>query len=108
MIILAMETSTIVMLVVGLIVMLVILSILGQFFGLWVRAFFSGAHVSFKELIGMRLRKVDAATIVISRIQAMRAGIPVSQTEMESHMLAGGDVERVINAMIAANKANID
>jgi len=79
-----------------------------QFVGLYIRAFFSGAHVSFRELVGMRLRKVDATTIVISRISAMRAGLAVSQAEMESHVLAGGDVDRVIRAMIAATKANID
>jgi uncharacterized protein YqfA (UPF0365 family) len=38
----------------------------------------------------------------------MRAGLPVMTPEMESHVLAGGDVDRVIRAMIAANKANID
>jgi uncharacterized protein YqfA (UPF0365 family) len=56
----------------------------------------------------MRLRKVNATTIVNSRIQATRAGLQISQAEMESHLLAGGDVQRVIAAMIAANKANID
>jgi uncharacterized protein YqfA (UPF0365 family) len=95
-------------LLIGLLVLIIFMAVMFQFFGLYIRAFFSGAHVSFRELIGMRLRKVDANTIVISRISAMRAGLAVSQAEMESHMLAGGDVDRVIRAMIAANKANID
>jgi uncharacterized protein YqfA (UPF0365 family) len=95
-------------LVVAAVIMIVIMTVMAQFLGLYIRAFFSGAHVSFRELIGMRLRKVAALTIVNSRIQAMRAGLDVSQAEMESHMLAGGDVERVIRAMIAASKANID
>jgi uncharacterized protein YqfA (UPF0365 family) len=60
------------------------------------------------ELIGMKLRKVPASVIVNSRIQATRAGLNVTQTEMESHLLAGGDVPRVITSMIAASKANID
>ncbi len=93
---------------IGLLVLIIMIAVMFQFLGLYIRAFFSGAHVSFRELIGMRLRKVDATTIVISRIQAMRAGLAASQAEMESHMLAGGDVDRVIRAMIAANKANID
>jgi uncharacterized protein YqfA (UPF0365 family) len=63
--------------------------------------------VSLFELIGMRLRKVNSTVIVNARIQASRAGLTISQPEMESHMLAGGDVQRVIAAMIAANKANI-
>jgi uncharacterized protein YqfA (UPF0365 family) len=99
---------TIAGLLIGILVLIIAIAVMFQFLGLYIRAFFSGAHVSFRELIGMRLRKVDAATIVISRIQAMRAGLAVSQSEMESHMLAGGDVDRVIRAMIAANKANID
>jgi uncharacterized protein YqfA (UPF0365 family) len=60
------------------------------------------------DLIGMKLRKVPAVIIVNARIQASRAGLDVSQREMESHLLAGGDVQRVISSMIAANKANID
>jgi uncharacterized protein YqfA (UPF0365 family) len=87
---------------------MVIVLIVGQFLGLYVRALVSGARVSMIELIGMKLRKVPAATIVNSRIQASRAGLEISQAEMESHLLAGGDVPRVITAMIAANKANIE
>ncbi len=56
----------------------------------------------------MRLRRVPTTVIVDSRIQAYRAGLHITSAEMESHVLAGGDVRRVINAMIAAHKANID
>src|SRR3982751_2782890 len=90
------------------IVLLVIFAVLFQFIGLYVRALVSGARVSFIDLVGMKLRKVNATLIVNSRIQATRAGLIVSQAEMETHVLAGGDLLRVINAMIAANKANID
>src|SRR5688500_1737829 len=79
-----------------------------NFIGLYVRALVSGAHVTFVELIGMRIRNVNPTVIVNARIQALRAGLNVSSTEMESHVLAGGNVIRVINAMIAANKANIE
>jgi uncharacterized protein YqfA (UPF0365 family) len=86
----------------------VVILILGQFVGLYIRARVSGARVGWVELLGMRLRKVNALVIVNSRIQASRAGLEISQAEMESHLLAGGDVPRVINAMIAASKAGID
>jgi uncharacterized protein YqfA (UPF0365 family) len=91
-----------------LIVFLVVFAVLFNFIGLYVRAYVSGARVSMPELIGMKLRKVPAVVIVNSRIQAHRAGLNVTTQEMESHVLAGGDVQRVINAMIAANKANIN
>jgi uncharacterized protein YqfA (UPF0365 family) len=103
-----MNALTMGIIIVGLLIAIIMMAILAQFIGLYIRAWVSGAHVNLRDLVGMRLRKVDALTIVNSRIQAMRAGLPVMTPEMESHMLAGGDVDRVIRAMIAANKANID
>jgi uncharacterized protein YqfA (UPF0365 family) len=90
------------------VIVLIVLIVMFNFIGLYVRALVSGAHVTFSDLIGMRIRNVNPLVIVNSRIQAMRAGLRVSTGEMESHVLAGGNVMRVINAMIAANKANID
>ena len=90
------------------IVVLVIAFLMFSFIGLYIRALVSGARVSFVELFGMKLRRVNAQAIVDARIQATRAGITVPQNEMESHVLAGGRLLNVINAMIVANKANID
>ena len=95
-------------LIIAAIFVIVIVAIISQFIGLYVRSWVSGASVSFVDLIGMRLRKVNTLAIVNSRIQAHRAGLQISTMEMESHYLAGGNVQRVINAMIAATKANID
>src|SRR5438270_4932144 len=97
----------IILLVIIVIIFLVLVGVVGQFVGLYIRSWVSGAHVGLVELMGMRLRKVNALAIVNSRIQAHRAGLHITTPEMESHYLAGGDVQRVINAMIAANKANI-
>jgi uncharacterized protein YqfA (UPF0365 family) len=99
---------SIIVAVVVIIFVLVFVVLVANFIGLYVRAMFSGAKVSFFELFGMRMRKVNAPTIVIGRIQATQAGLQVTQREMESHLLSGGDVQRVINAMIAASKAGID
>jgi uncharacterized protein YqfA (UPF0365 family) len=95
--------------VIGVVIVgLIIFALLFQFLGLYIRALSSGAKVSIIELLGMRLRRVNALTIVNARIQASRAGLQVTQSEMESHLLAGGDVQRVILAMIAASRAGID
>jgi uncharacterized protein YqfA (UPF0365 family) len=91
-----------------LVVLLIVLLIMFNFVGLYVRAMVSGSHVTFADLVGMRIRNVNPLIIVNSRIQAMRAGLQVSGREMESHVLAGGNVMRVINAIIRANKANIE
>src|SRR4051812_15968742 len=91
-----------------LILLFIAFAVMFQFLGLYVRALVSGARVGMLDLVGMKLRKVNSTVIINSRIQALRSGLQVFQAEMESHMLAGGDVPRVITAMIAANKANID
>ncbi|MCK4236868.1 MAG: flotillin-like protein FloA [Candidatus Krumholzibacteria bacterium] len=76
--------------------------------GLWITAYFSGVKVRiFKDLIGMRLRKVPPAHIIRPKIAATKAGIQVDIDKMEAHYLAGGSVPNVINALISADKANI-
>lgn len=75
---------------------------------LWLQAHLSGAPVTFAELIGMILRKVDRETIVVSRITAMKAGIELSTAQLESHYLAGGNVPDVVKAMIILKQAGID
>lgn len=77
------------------------------FFRLWLRALLSGASVGFGSLLGMSLRKVNPSVIVDSRIMAVKAGLNISTVEIETHYLAGGNVVRVVQALIAANKANI-
>ncbi len=78
-----------------------------NFIGLYIRALFSGAKVSLLELIGMRLRGIPNSLIVNSRITAVRAGLGLSTAQLETHYLAGGNVEQVVRAMIAADKAQI-
>lgn len=77
--------------------------------GLWITAISSGVHVRiFSDLVGMRLRKVPPDVIVRGKILATKAGIPVEIPKLEAHYLAGGNVLRVISALISANKANIE
>jgi uncharacterized protein YqfA (UPF0365 family) len=75
---------------------------------LYIRAAVSGAHVSFMNLVAMRLRNVDPGAIVTARIAAVKAGMRVSTEQLETHYLAGGHVEHVVGALIAANKADIE
>ena len=92
-----------------LIVGLVLLFVVFQFFGLWLQAYFSGAGVTFMDLIGMRLRKVHLATIVLSKIQLVKAGIhDIKTNDLESHYLAGGRVPSVTRAIIQAHRAQIE
>ncbi len=76
--------------------------------GLYITAYFSGVKLKiFKDLIGMRLRKVPPVVIVRGMITATKAGLTVEQGKMEAHYLAGGNVVKVINALVSADKANL-
>jgi uncharacterized protein YqfA (UPF0365 family) len=86
---------------------LVLLIVLFNFFGIWLRAKIADAPVSFARLVGMRLRRVPVGMIVDSRITAVKAGIPLDTDELEAHYLAGGSVDSVVLALIAADKAGI-
>ena len=76
---------------------------------LWITAIFSGVRLNlFRDLVGMRLRRVPPAQIVRPLITAHKAGIEVDTSHLEAHYLAGGHVQQVINALISADKAHID
>lgn len=76
--------------------------------GLFITAYFSGVRVKIvRDLIGMRLRKVPPVLIVRNIITATKAGLTIDQGKLEAHYLAGGNVTKVINALISADKANL-
>lgn len=75
---------------------------------LWISAMASGVYVGLTTLIGMRLRRIVPARIVNPLIKARKAGLDVDITRLETHYLAGGNVDRVVDALIAAQRANID
>ncbi len=74
----------------------------------WFRALASGAHVSMLRLIGMKMRKVDYRKIVNIYIVSQKAGLNVSVSDLETHLMAGGNIENVIDALIAAHSAKLD
>jgi len=80
---------------------------IGSAIQLWLQAIFSGTRVGLLSIVFMRFRKVPPKLIVESKITAVKAGINISTDELESHFLAGGEVFRVVQALIAADKANI-
>jgi uncharacterized protein YqfA (UPF0365 family) len=87
---------------------IVLFFFVGSAISLWIQALVSGAHVGLLNIVFMRFRKVPPKLIVVSKIMAAKAGLEVSTDELESHFLAGGNVSRVIQALIAADKAKIE
>ena len=89
------------------IAVLVIGVLVMNFFSVWVRALFSGAKVTFTELIALRLRSVPVGMLVDTRITAIKSGLPLTIDDLSTHYLAGGNIEMVVLALIAARKAAI-
>ncbi len=78
-------------------------------FFLWISARVSGVHISLIQLLLMRIRKVPATVIVRAMIEAHKAGLQdINRDDLEAHYLAGGNVEKVVHALVSATKANID
>ncbi|MCI9607166.1 MAG: flotillin-like protein FloA [Muribaculaceae bacterium] len=78
-------------------------------FFLWISARVSGVRISLMQLVLMRIRKVPVSTIVQAMIEAHKAGLhEVTRDDLEAHYLAGGNVEKVVHALVSASKANID
>ena len=94
--------------VIGSIIALVFLAILSRYFWLWIQSIMTGANVRLMDLIGMMFRRVDARTIVRSKIMAVAAGIDdpdLTTKALEAHYLSRGNVPQVIRALIAARKS---
>ena len=78
-------------------------------FFLWISARVSGVKVSLLQLVLMRIRQVPPGVIVRALIEAHKAGLhDVTRDDLEAHYLAGGNVERVVHALVSAAKATID
>ena len=82
--------------------------VFASYFGLWVQSWLTGSRITIWNLIGMTFRKVNARSIVRSKIMATQAGLvdpELTGEALEAHYLAGGNVQQVIRALIAAKKA---
>ncbi len=95
----------------GLLVLAVIALVItiwgASFFLVFIRAWSSGAYVGPLELVFLRLRGIPPGLIVDTRITAVKAGLPLTIEQLQVHVLAGGNVEMVVQSLIAAQKARI-
>jgi uncharacterized protein YqfA (UPF0365 family) len=86
----------------------------GAYGKMWFQAYMSSADVGILSLVGMGFRQVNSKVIVTAKIMAAQAGLDInrrtgiSTARLEAHYLAGGDVLKVIYAIIAAHRALID
>jgi uncharacterized protein YqfA (UPF0365 family) len=97
------------LILIGVVVLLIIIIFFYLIpFPLWISAMLSGVYINLLQLMFMRFRKVPPGLIVTSLITATKAGLHLTRNDLEAHYLAGGRVVSVVNALISAQKANID
>lgn len=100
--------------ILGIVLLIVVVLLAFTYGGLWLQARASGTDVSLSSLVAMSLRNVNPYTIVNAQVMANQAEVSISTERgsatcaLEAHYLAGGDVDRVILAIIAANRAGLD
>lgn len=99
---------------IGLIILIGVISLLLVLFftfvpvGLWISSMAANVRVSIFNLIGMKLRRVVPSKIVLPLIKATKAGLNLNVNQLEAHYLAGGNVDSVVNALIASERAGIE
>ncbi len=76
--------------------------------GLWISSLAANVRVSIFNLVGMRLRRVAPSKIVLPLIKAIKAGLDLNVNQLEAHYLAGGNIDGVVNALIASERAGIE
>ncbi|HOJ92434.1 MAG TPA: flotillin-like protein FloA [Dictyoglomaceae bacterium] len=97
----------------GFLILILVIVLVVVFFsfvplGLWISALAAGVAIRITDLIGMRLRRVPSGVIISSLIKAHKAGlVEVTLDKLEAHYLAGGNVDKVVNALIASQRAGI-
>jgi uncharacterized protein YqfA (UPF0365 family) len=103
-----MENNTVFLAVMAIVVIIAIFLFLYIVpLNLWITAWVAGAPIGIGQLVAMRIRKVPPALVVNAMISSTKAGLKVTANDIETHYLAGGNVNQVIRAMISADKANI-
>jgi uncharacterized protein YqfA (UPF0365 family) len=97
-------------LVIALVLIVVVFAIaafLWQKLPLWLKAQSSGVRVTFVQMIGMHLRKLNAEFILGESIRLLKAGIEVPLPELEAHVMSGGNLSPVVQATVSAEKAGL-
>jgi uncharacterized protein YqfA (UPF0365 family) len=102
------EAAGYMLLIVGGVFILAAAFLVIRYFKLWLRSYVTKAKIGMLSLVFMSLRKVNPNVIVDTRVMAVQAGLTdVSTQALEAHFLAGGNIRRVVQSLIAAHRAKI-
>lgn len=101
-------SNIVVITLIGILGLLIILFFIFVPIGLWISSLAANVKISIFNLIGMKLRRVVPSRIVLPLIKARKAGMNLGVNQLEAHYLAGGNVDNVVNALIASERAGIE
>ena len=90
------------------ILFLVFLVIFFSFVKLWIKSLLAGAKIGLLDMIRMKLLGIPYDVVVEQKVALVQAGVKASTQELEAHVLARGNLKRVVQAVIAAHKAGLD
>ncbi|MBX3732941.1 MAG: flotillin-like protein FloA [Verrucomicrobiae bacterium] len=102
-----MQTGSLVLIAIFGVLGLALLFLLASFGAVWLRALASGAPVGVVELLALRLRGIPVGFVVDNRITAVKSGLPLTIDDLSTHFLAGGNIDMIVQALIAAQRAGI-
>lgn len=89
--------------------LLVLFLLFVRYANLFVRSLLTKANIGLFDMVAMSLRKVPPAQIVDARVMLVQARLDdIDRRDLEAHVLAGGNIARVVRSLIAANRAGID
>jgi len=94
--------------ILGFIIALVMLIVFFSFVKLWIQSMLAGASIGIMDMVRMKLLNIDYTIVVKQKIALVQAGVRVATKDMEAHVLARGNLQRVVTAVIAAHKAGMD
>lgn len=101
-------SNIVVITLIGILGLLIVLFFIFVPIGLWISSLAANVKISIFNLIGMKLRRVVPSRIVLPLIKARKAGMNLGVNQLEAHYLAGGNVDHVVNALIASERAGIE
>lgn len=101
-----------IVLVFTLVIGVIAIIVMGNYAATWLQGYLAGANIPFVEIVAMTLRKVDAKLVVRNRVKAVQAGLTKAQEvnlrDLQAHYLAGGDIDKVVDALIVASRNGVN
>ena len=76
-------------------------------FNLYIQCKSNGLAIGFVEILFIRVRHLSPQVIIEALVRLHRSNLSISSSRLQSHLLAGGDLDSVVEAYISANRSSL-